>query len=351
MPARSNNRLLLLPLFQKFIAVSFSGRRVTPSGKRISKAAITQYKLVFKLLVEFEQLQTTPLYIQLLNKTSQRILFSEKFYWKRFFKNFTEWMYRKKYFDLYVGSVAKTLRTFFNYLLKDQCMLIGNFHQQFKVPDQRLTPVVLEPKQLKFLITDSAFRNSLSDPLLRTKDIFVFGCTVGLRYSDLMKLKKTDIQITDSGVFALLNTSKTASQVKIPLPEYAIDIINKYRHKAGKYVLPRLSNVNLNLQLKKLMEKAGWNYNFPKIRYQQGNPIELKNKHGNSYRFCDHITAHTMRRTAITTLLLMGVEENMVRSISGHAPGSKEFYKYVAVVQNYLNKQVINAYDKLLNSE
>jgi hypothetical protein len=56
-----------------------------------------------------------------------------------------------------------------------------------------------------------------------------------------------------------------------------------------------------------------------------------------------------MRRTAITTLLLMGVEENMVRTISGHSAGSKEFYKYVAVVQNYLNQQVMNAYDKLLN--
>ncbi|MEO6812421.1 MAG: hypothetical protein ABI172_00715 [Ginsengibacter sp.] len=56
-----------------------------------------------------------------------------------------------------------------------------------------------------------------------------------------------------------------------------------------------------------------------------------------------------MRRTAITTLLLLGVEENMVRTISGHSPGSKEFYKYVALVQNYLNQQVIYAHDKLLN--
>ena len=77
--------------------------------------------------------------------------------------------------------------------------------------------------------------------------------------------------------------------------------------------------------------------------------MELKNKHGKGFRFCDHITAHTMRRTAITTLLLLGVEENMVRTISGHSPGSKEFYKYVALVQNYLNQQVIYAHDKLLN--
>lgn len=347
MPVQFSNRLALLPLFKKFIKDCSSGRRVTPSGKRICKGAIVQYNCVFKLLEQFESLQSTPLRIQLLNRSSQRIVQSEKLYWKRFFKYFTQWLYQKNYFDLYAASVAKTLRTFFNYLLKDQCLIVGNFHQHFKVPLQRLTPIVLEPQQLKFLITNEVFKNSLSQTQKRTNDIFIFGCTVGLRYSDLMRLKKSDLQFTETGVFVLLNTSKTATQVKIPLPQYAQQIIAKY--KTGKYVLPRLSNTNLNLQLKKLMEAAGWVYNLPKIRYRQGKPIELKNKHGNPYRFCDHITAHTMRRTAITTLLLMGVEENIVRTISGHSPGSKEFYKYVAVVQNYLNQQVIAAYDKLLN--
>lgn len=351
MSVHKKNQLPLLPLFQKFIADSSSGRRVTPSGKRICKDVIRNYKFIFTLLKQFEQLQVHPLHIQLLHKSSQRILQSEKLYWKKFFINFTQWMYQRKYFDLYVGSVAKTLRTFFNYLLKDQCLLIGNFHQQFKVPFQKLTPVVLEPRQLKFLITDTTFKTGLSEMLERTNDIFVFGCTVGLRYGDLMKLKKTDIQFTDAGVFVLMNTSKTAAQVKIPLPQYAVEIINKYHSKTGRYVLPRLSDVNLNLHLKELIEKAGWVYNLPKIRYQQGKPVELKNKYGNSYRFCDHITTHTMRRTAITTLLLMGVEENMVRTVSGHAAGSKEFYKYVAFIQNYFNKQVITAYDKLLGLE
>ncbi len=104
--------------------------------------------------------------------------------------------------------------------------------------------------------------------------------------------------------------------------------------------MPRLSNTNLNKQVKNLIEKAGWIYNLPKIRHRQGKPIEIKNSKGSSYRFCDHITTHTMRRTAITTLLMMGVPETMVRKISGHAAGSKEFYKYVSVVQDYMNEKV-----------
>ena len=349
MPAKSKNRVLLLPLFKKFISDSASGRRVTPAGKPICKGCVEQYQLTFKLLEEFDLLQPNPIRIQLLNKASQRILQSEKLYWKRVFRNFSFWLYQRNYYDGYVGTVVKILRTFFNYLIKDQCLLVGNFHQQFKIPSQNLVPIVLEPQQLKFLITDHTFKNGLSDTLSKTNDIFIFGCTVGLRYGDLMRLKKSDLQYTQNGVFIILRTSKTATQVKIPLPQYALDIINKYKAKSGRFVLPRLANSNLNLNIKKLMEAAGWVYNLPKIRYRQGKPVELKNKQGKGFRFCDHITAHTMRRTAITTLLLLGVEENMVRTISGHSPGSKEFYKYVAVVQSYLNQQVISAFDRLLN--
>lgn len=342
-------RVLMLPLFKKFISDSTSGRRLTPSGKHICKGSVEQYTLTFKLLKQFDCLQLKPVRIQLLNKASLRVFQSEKLYWKRWFRNFTLWLYQKNYYDGYVGTVVKILRTFFNYLIKDQCLLVGNFHLQFKIPAQKLTPIVLDPQQLKFLITNYTFKNSLTPALCKTNDIFIFGCTVGLRYGDLMKLKKTDLQYSDSGVFIILRTSKTATEVKIPLPQYAMDIINKYKSKTGRFVLPRLANSNLNLNLKKLMESAGWIYNLPKIRYRQGKPIELKNKQGNSFRFCDHITAHTMRRTAITTLLLFGVEENMVRTISGHSAGSKEFYKYVGIVQNYMNHQVMNAYDRLLN--
>jgi integrase len=166
-----------------------------------------------------------------------------------------------------------------------------------------------------------------------------------------MRLKKQDTYFSQESCNLQLNTLKTGASVTIPLPSYAVDIINKYKTKAGKYVLPRLSNTNLNLQLKTLAEKAGWTYLIPKVRHKQGIASEMKTVKGKCYRFCDHITTHTMRRTAITTLLMMGVSETIVRTISGHAPGSKEFYKYVAIVQNYLNDSVRKAHEKLVDLE
>jgi integrase len=166
-----------------------------------------------------------------------------------------------------------------------------------------------------------------------------------------MRLRQINIQYCIEGVYVILHTQKTGSDIRIPLPDYALAIINKYKRKSGQYVLPRLSCTNLNLALKKLMKKAGWNHSLPKIRHRQGEPVEIKNTFGKTYQFYEHVTAHTMRRTAITTLLLLGVDENYVRRISGHAPGSKEFYRYVVVVQEYLNVKVKEAHKRLITEE
>jgi integrase len=149
-----------------------------------------------------------------------------------------------------------------------------------------------------------------------------------------MNLQKKNIVYSGEDIYLKLFTQKTGTEVKIPLPDYAIDIIRRYKVKAGKYILPRLSVTNLNIQIKKLIEKAGWNYPLTKALSKQGKLIEVKNHNGKGWCFHQHITAHTMRRTAITTLLIMGVPELVVRKISGHAPGSKEFYRYVSVAQD-----------------
>lgn len=344
--------VLLLPGLQKFITASVTGRRLMPSGKKIKSGTIEQYQYVYYLLECFEKQQEKAFRIQILNRSSLRNIQKEKGYWARFFRNFSNFLYKDKgYYDRYVSSVFKIIKVFFNYIAVEKMLPIGEFHKKFRIPEEYFTPVILSPSQLRLLIVDKEFEQSLSKSLQRTKDIFVFGCTVGLRHQDLMQLKKNHIQYAAEGVSIILHTQKTGTEVRIPLPDYAITIMEKYKKKAGRYVIPRLAGSNLNLQIKALIKKAGWDYCLPKIRHRRGEPVEIKTKYGETYRFYDHITVHTMRRTAITTLLLMGVDEISVRRISGHAPGSKEFFRYVVVVQDYLNAKVREAHRKLLQGE
>ena len=190
---KESPQLELIPQFDRFIKASRSGRRLTPSGKKITKGTIRNYSYVYKLIEEFESTSGSKLRVQLLHRASLRILQREKNYWNRFFVNFSKFLYTEKgYHDNYVSNVFKGLRTFFNYLQKEKGYIIGNYHRSFKIPAQQPMPIVLIPEQLNFLITNKEFELSLNPYLRRAKDICVFGCTVGLRYSDLMKLKKKE---------------------------------------------------------------------------------------------------------------------------------------------------------------
>lgn len=292
-------------------------------GKKISPGTLQQYQCTYLLLEEFERQQEYPLRIILLHRRSLRVMQKEKNYWIKFFRKFTGFLYNQKgCYDRYTSSVVKIIKAFFHYLAVEKGLPVGEFHKRFRIPFHNFTPVILSPSQLRYLITDTDFEQSLQKSLQRTKDIFVFGCIVALRFQDLMRLTKNNIQYTSEGTYVVLHTQKTGAEVKILLPAYATAIIDKYKRKAGQFVLPRLSGSNLNLQIKAIMKKAGWDYSLPKIRYKQGRPTEIKTKKGDTYKFYNHITIHSMRRTAITTLLLMGVDETSVRRISGHAPGS-----------------------------
>jgi integrase len=338
--------------FQQFIKASASGRRLTPSCKRISPGTITNYRYAQKLLLEFESKTGASLRIQLLHRASMRTLQKERNYWSKFYTQFSTFLYKEKgYYDNYVRSIFKMLKSFFNYLQTEKGFSVGNYHKSFRIPLQKTTPVVLQPEKLQYLISNKAFEDSLNPYLKRVKDIFVFGCTVALRVSDLMGLQKKNVINAGEDIYLNLCTQKTGAEVKIPLPQYAVEIVNKYKRKAGKYILPRLSVTNLNIQIKKLIEKAEWDYPLTKAISKQGKLTELKRVDGKSWCFHQHITAHTMRRTAITTLLIMGVPELIVRKISGHAPGSKEFYRYVAVAQEYMNQEVMIAYKKLVETD
>ncbi|MCB9056817.1 MAG: tyrosine-type recombinase/integrase [Chitinophagales bacterium] len=346
-----NHQLFFREQFSRFIAASRSGRRLSASGKRIKKGTIINYEHALRLIIKFEEKTSRLLHIQLLHRASMRSLQKEKNYWQRFYRQFADFLYKdKKHNDNYVANTFKVIKTFMNYLQKEKGWVIGNYHKAFRVPIQQSAPVVLTPAQLGFLITNKEFEKGLNQYQKRAKDVFVFGCTVGLRYSDLMSLKKTNMIYSPEGHLLTLHTQKTGTEIKVPLPDYLMEIIKKYHIKAGRYLLPRLSCTNLNRQVKNLGRAAGWCYTLPKNISHRGNILEIKTKKGKSWPFYRHITAHTMRRTAITTLLLMGVPENMVRTVSGHAPGSKEFYKYIGIAQDYLNHEVKKAYQKLLES-
>jgi integrase len=170
---------------------------------------------------------------------------------------------------------------------------------------------------------------------------------VALRFSDLVALKKSNIRVVNGHYYLSVRSKKTQADTLIRLPYYAIDIIRRYEKK-GKRLLPRFNVVNLNKYIKRLLEQAGFVHPVQVTRNKRGIPVEQKaGNDKKTLRFCDVSTTHTMRRTAITTMLSLGVPEQVVRKISGHSASGKEFYRYVSWAQTYQDEETEKMFEKL----
>ena len=255
-------------------------------------------------------------------------------------------------FDNYVGSVIKDIRTFFNYLIKERNLSIGNYHQQFYIYKEDVQILTLQPFQLKVLIEQSQIDDNLRSVLKKTRDILVAGCAVALRYSDLMNLKKANLQIQNQQYYLRVQSKKTKIYTNIKLPDYVLEIFKKYSLKNNR-LLPYFNIVLLNKYLKELAEYLGWTNEIVKTRQKRGEAIIIYKdvKEKSHYRFCDLVSTHIMRRTAITTMLRLEMPEHLVRKISGHAPNSTEFHKYVAISQNYLDFETDKVFAKLIEKK
>jgi len=338
----------LLPLLQQFIKSSQKGHRRKADGNRLTGGTVDNYTNCYRLLNQFCESRQFTLRLRLFNRLNKRDQLTEKNYWKKFYRQFTDYLYNDlDLYDNYVGSVIKSLRTFFNYLAVEKQLPVGLYHKQFFIPKEDIPVIALTTAQLQFLIHDHAFEQSLSAALQRTKDVFVFGCTVGLRYSDLYNLTRANIEQQPTGWYVKVNSQKTNTYTSVLLPQYAVDILCKYTSRK-RQALPVISKFNFNKQLKQLAEKAGWVHNIMKTRQKRGKASLQAD--ANAPRFCDVISSHTMRRTAITTLLTLGMPELMVRKVSGHAPNSKEFFKYVALSQQRLDEETMRAYNHLASN-
>jgi integrase len=335
----------LLPLFKQFIRDSETGKRLKKNGEKITKGSIGNYRYIYNNLKQFTIATGFELRICDATKFNKRERLSEKNYWKKFYKKFTEYLYKKGCYDNYVGHNIKQIRTFFNYLKRDKDINTGDYQLLFYVRKEDVDILVLSPEQLKFLIHDTDFHSSLSPAMKRIKDVFVFGCTTGLRYSDIYQLTNKNFEQQNGEWYLKLKSQKTKTYSFIKLPNYAIAIYYKYRSKSSKTLLfKKVTLFIFNRSLKHIGEQAGFTDAIEMTRERQGKTKQLS---GKQLRFCDKMSSHLMRRTAITTLLILGMPEHLVRKISGHSHSSSSFNRYVHYAQAYVDTEIDKVHEKL----
>ena len=147
--------------------------------------------------------------------------------------------------------------------------------------------------------------------LERVRDVFLFCCFTGLRYSDVYNLRTSDVKADHIEI----TTVKTADSLVIELNNHSKTILEKYKdvHFEGNKVLPVISNQKMNDYLKELGELAEINEPIRETYYKGNQRIdEVTPKYA-------LLGTHAGRRTFICNALALGIPAQVVMKWTGHS--------------------------------
>jgi site-specific recombinase XerD len=143
----------------------------------------------------------------------------------------------------------------------------------------------------------------LTDNEAKVRDVYLFSCFTGLRFSDVIGLSTNNIvaRTVNGQAVKVLNLiqKKTKNRVVIALNEFAMQILEKYT--ANGSFLPKFEKSTANRKIRLVAKKAGIDNMVQKVVYERGlaKTVTLP-----KYK-C--LTYHTSRHTFATQCLLIEI--------------------------------------------
>ena len=162
-----------------------------------------------------------------------------------------------------------------------------------------------------------------ADTLEWVKDVFLFCCFTGLRFSDAQKLRKSDVK--EDHICVL--TKKTHKDIKIELNDYSRAILAKYKDNYFPEALPEVACSVENLYIKNIGELCGFDEPINVTQIVGGKIIE------HTLPKWRMLTTHTGRKTFICFALSSGISPQVVMKWTGHAD-YQSMKPYIAIAEN-----------------
>ncbi|MGZ8890811.1 MAG: site-specific integrase [Nitrososphaeraceae archaeon] len=223
-----------------------------------------------------------------------------------------------------IGKYIKTLKTFLTWAY-DSGINRKQDYKRWKVLRHDIEVVYLTRNEINSLISlDLAFNPWLEE----TRDIFIFECETGLRFSDLKALRKENI----SQDYISFLTKKTSDLLRVPLSPNAKYILNKYSHLTD-IALPVKSNQKTNSNLKLISQLAGLNTPTLVTDIRGGKKVHV------SKQKYEIISTHTARRTFVTLALENKVRPETVMAITGHKD-FRTMKKYIKLTDEVIKNEL-----------
>ena len=146
------------------------------------------------------------------------------------------------------------------------------------------------------------------------RDLFVFCCWTGMRWSDLTTIDKKHIKQTEQGIAIIKKSEKTKDKFTVYLTEDSAEILERY-----DYNFNRITNPAYNRELKKFLKSTGL-FNDTTDFYVDGRYLER----------WEAISIHRGRDSFITILLGENIPSNAIMQYTGH--------KQLRTLEGYIDK-------------
>ena len=234
--------------------------------------------------------------------------------------------------DTTVAKIIKRFKTFLKHLFSIGLVKTFNL-SEIRSIEREGAVIVLKPDEV--LLLQKAEIKEFTEN--RIRDIFCFQCWTGQRFSDLMNIEHDDIIKEGEDWKWVLVVSKTQEKIEIPIVDYAKEILLKYLN--SEYPIPRYSNQVVNRTLKDIAKELEMDRSVTIEKYQKG---KLKTENTPLYNV---ITSHVGRKSFITNGLMLGINERIVRDISGHKD-EKSFRRYVNYAEDFKSAIIKKAFSK-----
>ncbi|MFZ4521077.1 MAG: site-specific integrase [Bacteroidales bacterium] len=235
-----------------------------------------------------------------------------------FYNDFVRFCMEEGYMKNSIGGFIKHIKVFMNNAI-DRGLTTNQSHlnRRFITLEEKVESIYLNEKELQDIANLDLSSHKTKD---QVRDLFLIACYTGLRFGDLMQLRKENIYKTENGHVFKIRTQKTDEMVVIPIHHVILTILKKYDNDLPKPI----SDQKMNTQLKLIGEQAKI-----KERLRITRTIGGKNSTDDFFKY-QLITIHTARRSFATNMYLRDVPSISIMKITGHKT-EKAFLKYIKI--------------------
>lgn len=224
-----------------------------------------------------------------------------------------------------IKTCCAQLRSVLNWASRHNCPISPSY-DFIQLPKYNHEQIALTPDEVShiyhFDLLSINKRSQYIRNLERVRDHFVLSCSLGQRFSDMIRIDKSCF---DRNIFSIMQ-QKTGAKCRVDIDKMSMDanttyaILEKYGYQA-----PIQGDIsNFNKYLKELLQHIGCEFLDDVKRETKVNGV-IDTKFFSKYKL---ISSHTCRRTFATVNVLRGYREAEIRRATGHKT-SDAFSKYL----------------------